>query len=32
MTDMPRISRVEAEILGLLRSKEMYGLELVKES
>lgn len=32
MNDMPRISRVEAEILGLLRSKEMYGLELVKES
>ena len=32
MNNLPRISRVEAEILGLLRSKEMYGLELVKES
>lgn len=32
MDQLPRISRVEAEILGLLRSKEMYGLELVKES
>ncbi|WP_192178046.1 PadR family transcriptional regulator [Mesorhizobium amorphae] len=32
MKDMPRISRVEFEILSLLRAKEMYGLELVKES
>ncbi|TIL87502.1 MAG: PadR family transcriptional regulator [Mesorhizobium sp.] len=32
MNDMPRISRVEFEILSMLRSKEMYGLELVKES
>ncbi|CAH2409192.1 PadR family transcriptional regulator [Mesorhizobium escarrei] len=32
MNDMPRVSRVEFEILSLLRSKEMYGLELVKES
>lgn len=32
MDQVPRISRVEFEILSLLRSKEMYGLELVKES
>lgn len=32
MKDTPRLSRVEFEILSLLRSKEMYGLELVKES
>ncbi|MER9883082.1 PadR family transcriptional regulator [Mesorhizobium sp. M0118] len=32
MNDVPRISRVEFEILSMLRSKEMYGLELVRES
>jgi PadR family transcriptional regulator PadR len=32
MADIPRVSHVEAEILSLLRSKEMYGLELVRES
>ncbi|WP_167480844.1 PadR family transcriptional regulator [Mesorhizobium waimense] len=32
MNNVPRVSRVEFEILSLLRSKEMYGLEMVKES
>lgn len=32
MNETPRVSPVEAEILSLLRTKEFYGLELVKES
>ena len=32
MMEIPRLSRIEYEILNLLRSKEMYGLELVRSS
>lgn len=32
MMKIPSLSPVEFEILGLLRSREMYGLEMVKES
>ncbi|PBB36751.1 helix-turn-helix transcriptional regulator [Mesorhizobium sp. WSM3868] len=32
MIEIPRLSTVEYEILNLLRAREMYGLEMVKES
>jgi PadR family transcriptional regulator, regulatory protein PadR len=32
MTEMPRLSKIEYEILNLLRAGEMYGLEMVKAS
>lgn len=32
MLETPRVSAVEAEILSLLRSKEMYGLEMIRAS
>lgn len=32
MTGAPRLSPVQVEVLTLLRSREMYGLELVRES